>query len=79
MGKTELQIDITHHQMKLPILGIIYMESNCWPKGSHGNPQIIPAIVKAIGGSPQTDDKPPLLKTTAIGFTEHGGIEMVPT
>lgn len=32
------------------------------PKGSHGNPQVSQAIVKAIGSSPQTDGKALVLK-----------------
>ena len=31
-------------------------------KGWHGNPQIIQAIAKAIGSSPQTDNKALLVK-----------------
>jgi hypothetical protein len=78
MGETELQLDISCHQMKLPVLGIGYIPLSCWPKGSHGNSQTTQAVVRTIGCSSQTDGKAPVLKITPTQLTEHGEVELVP-
>ena len=78
MGETELQLDISCHPMKLPVLGIGYIQLSCWPKGSHGNSQTTQAVVRTIGCSSQTDGKAPVLKITPTQLTEHGEVELVP-
>lgn len=31
------------------------LQLSCWPKGPHGNPQTTPAVVKAVGCTPQAN------------------------
>lgn len=35
-GETEPKLDISHHQMKPPVLGMGSIKLPCWPKGPHG-------------------------------------------
>lgn len=35
-GETEPKLDISHHQMKPPVLGMDSIKLPCWPKGPHG-------------------------------------------
>lgn len=79
MKKTELQLAISCHQLKFPVQKLCYIQLNCWPKISHRIPQEIQDVVKAIGGSPQTDSKTPLLKKTPTQLTEHRKVELVLT
>lgn len=79
MKKTEFQLTISCHQMKFPVQKLCYIQLNCWPKNSHRNPQETQNVVRAIGGSPQTDSKTPLLKKTPIQLTEDREVELVLT
>lgn len=78
MEKTEPLLDISCHQTNLPGLRLGYIQSSCWPEGSHGNPQTIWSVDKTTGCSLQTD-KVPLLKTTPKQLSKHGGVKLVPT
>lgn len=58
VGETELHLAISHHQMRLPRLGLGYIYL-CWLlKGSHGKLQATQSVGKTIGCSPQTDSRP---------------------
>lgn len=59
MGETIPELD-TFHYLKSSV-SEIYL--SCWPKGLHGNTQTSQSVAKAIGCSPNTDSKVPLLKT----------------
>ena len=77
-GETEPQLDISYQQIKLPVPGMGYISSSCWPKGFHENPQTTQSIDKAIGCSPETYGKDPLLKTPAQ-LSDHRENELMPT
>lgn len=64
-------IDNSFHQIKLPVA-----ELSCLPKG---NPLTTQAVAKTKGGSPQSEVKIPLLKTTPTQFIEHREVQLVPT
>lgn len=44
MGKTNLNLNICHPQMKPPVPGMGYVLWSCWPNVSHENPQTTWAI-----------------------------------
>ena len=71
MGETEPQLDISHHQMKLPVL-IKFLA-----KGVHGNLQTTQAIVKAVGDLLQTESKVLLLKITPTQLIKNGAVKVV--
>lgn len=48
-------------------------------KEPHGKIQPTQTIAKAIGSSPQTDDKALLQKTIPVQLTEHVKVKLMPT
>lgn len=79
MEKTESQLAISCHQVKLQVPGLGYIKLSCRLKGSCGNPQTIQAAAKTKGCSPQIDSKTLLLKTPSTKLIEHGEIQLVTT
>lgn len=77
-GEAEPQMEISGHQMKHSVSGLGYILFSCWPMGSHGNPQTIQAVAKAIGCCLQTDSKTLLQKTSAHPI-ELREVKLVPT
>ena len=55
MREAEHQLDISCHQMTLPVLRLDCSELSCSPKESHGNLQKIQAVRKTRGCFLQTD------------------------
>lgn len=52
---------------------------SCYTKDSYRNLQTTGATTKAIGCSPQPDDKDLMVKTTPIQLIEHREIELGPS
>lgn len=50
-----------------------------WVKGVPQTPPSHQAVAKAVGCSPQTNNKALFLKTTPTWLSEHGQTELVPT
>lgn len=70
-GKTNTQLDIFYHRMKLPVLGMTCIQTRRWLKDPNGNPQTAQVIDKTLSDSPQTDDKVLLLKITPMQLIKH--------
>lgn len=69
--KTKPQLDIFYLQMKLPALGMPYIQTSRWLKDANGNAQTAQVIAKTLGDSQQTDGKGLLLKITPIQHIKH--------
>ena len=65
MGGANLQVDISHHQMKhlMPRIGYIYL--SWWPKMLYENPQAPQAIAKILISSAPTNNKTLQLKAAS--------------
>lgn len=77
MRKTEPQVDIACHQVKLPIPGLHYIQSKCWPREFHENLLRSQAVDKGTDCASQTDSDALLLNTTPTQHIEHGEVELV--
>lgn len=79
-GKTEHQLNISCHEMKLQLLGLVTYNWVADQRGpSQGNHQTTQAVAKTIGCSPQTDSKTLLQKTITTQVIEYEGVELVAT
>lgn len=79
MRVTESKLVIFCHQKKLSVPDLGYIQLNCCPMGSHGNPQTTHDVAETMSSSLQTDIKVPLLKITPKQLIEHGEAELVST
>lgn len=53
MEDKEPRLNISCHQIKLPVLEMGDLQSSSWPTASYGNPQRSQSITMAIDDSPQ--------------------------
>lgn len=73
-GRDRAHLAISCHQYQ----DWITSKLTCWSKVFHGSLQPTQAVPMTIGGSPQTDSKAPLLKTTSTQLTEHRDVKLLP-
>lgn len=76
-GKIKFPLAVSYHQMKLPVMLLVYIVLSCSAKASHGNSQATEAIAKTTGTFQQTDNYALLLKTTPTQLADHGESEVV--
>ena len=79
MRGAESQLVIFCTQVRHPVAGLGCIHLNCWPRGSHENPQTTQAVAKTIVFSSQTDRKAPLLKVIPIKLIDREEVKLVST